>query len=190
MYRTVGILLSVLVFTSMPAFAYRIADVDIPDSIQLVDSDTTLVLNGAGIREKLFMDIYIGALYLPAKTTDATAILNDTQPASVLMHFLYSKVSKSKITDGWQEGMKANTTAAEMETLKPDLDKFNDLFLTMHEGDVVRIDYLPGTGTVVRINEEWRGTIAGETFFRTLLRTWLGSSPVSKKLKAAMLGTN
>ena len=190
MYRTVGLLLSVLVVTSMPAAAYRVADVDIPDSIQLVDSDTMLVLNGAGIREKFFMDIYIGALYLPAKTPDAATILSDTEPASVLMHFLYSEVSKSKITDGWNEGMQANTTATEMEALRPGLDKFNDLFLTVHEGDVIRIDYLPGNGTVVRINGEWRGTVAGETFFRTLLRTWLGSSPVSKKLKAGMLGTD
>ncbi|MDH3901367.1 MAG: chalcone isomerase family protein [Gammaproteobacteria bacterium] len=190
MCRTVRLLLSVLVFTSMPAAAYRIADVDIPDSVQLLDSDTMLVLNGAGIRDKFFMDIYIGALYLPVKTPDATAILSDTEPASVLMHFLYSEVSKNKITDGWNDGMEANTTTAEMEALKPELDKFNDLFLTMHEGDVVRIDYLPGTGTVVRINGEWRGTVASETFFRTLLRTWLGSSPVSKKLKAGMLGTD
>jgi hypothetical protein len=190
MHKTMGGLLCVLIFASMPASAYRIADVDIPDSIQLVDSDATLVLNGAGIRDRFFMDIYVGALYLPVKASDAIAIMNDAGPASVLMHFLYSKVSKSKITDGWHEGMKANTTADEMEALKPDLDKFNDLFLTMYEGDVIRIDYVPGTGTVVRINGEWRGTIAGETFFRILLRTWLGSSPVSEKLKAAMLGAD
>lgn len=190
MYKTAGLLLSVLVFTSMPAAAYRIADVDIPDSIQLVDSDAMLVLNGAGIREKFFMNIYIGALYLPVKTSDATAILSDTGPASVLMHFLYSEVSKSKITDGWNDGMQANTTPAEMEALKQALEKFNGLFLTMHEGDVVRIDFLPGTGTAVRINGEWRGTVADETFFRTLLRIWLGTSPVTKNLKAGMLGAD
>jgi len=190
MYKTMGFLLSVLLFSSMPAVAYRIADVEIPDTVQLVDSDTTLVLNGAGVREKFFLDIYIGALYLPAKTPDAAAILGDTGPASVLMHFVYSEVSKSKIVDGWNDGMKANTTAAELKAIKPGLEKFNDLFLTVHEGDVVRIDYLPGTGTSVRINGKWRGTVTGDTFFRTLLRVWLGSSPVSKSLKSGMLGAN
>ena len=183
-------LLATLILVCTPVAAYRIADVDIPDSVQLINSDTRLVLNGAGIRDKFFIDIYVGALYLPVKTPDADTILSSTGPASVLMHFLYGKVSKDKITEGWTEGLEANTSPAEMDALKPDLEKFNELFLTGHKGDVIRIDYQPGTGTEVRINEEWRGTIRNDEFFRTLLRIWLGSSPVDKDLKAGMLGAD
>jgi hypothetical protein len=188
MQNTACMLLTALILVSTPVAAYRIADVDIPDTVQLVNSDTSLVLNGAGIREKFFMDIYIGALYLPVKTPDANAILGDTGPASILMHFLYKEVSKKKITDGWNEGLAANTSTAEMKALKPDLEKFNNLFLTVRKGDVIRIDYLPGTGTEVRINGKWRGTVKGEAFFRALLKIWLGSSPVTRDLKAGMLG--
>ena len=183
------VLLTVLIFANTPVFAYQIADVDIPDSVQLANSDTRLVLNGAGIREKFFIDIYIGALYLPAKMSDAGAILNATEPASVLMHFLYKEVSKHQLTDGWNDGFEANTSPAEMDALRPNLEKFNDLFLTVRKGDVIRMDYQPGTGTEVRINGEWRGTIESNTFFRTLLKIWLGSSPVTRDLKAGMLGT-
>jgi hypothetical protein len=190
MKNTACMLLIALFLANTPVAAYRIADVDIPDSVQLVNSDTRLVLNGTGIRKKFFKDIYIGALYLPEKTSDAGAILGATGPASVLLHFLYKEVSKEKITNGWNDGLEANTSAAEMTALKPDLEKFNSLFLTVRKGDVIRIDYQPGTGTEVRINGKWRGTVESETFFRSLLKIWLGSSPVGKDLKSGMLGAD
>ncbi len=54
--------------------------------------------------------------------------------------------------------------------------------------DAVEDDGLPASGTEVRINDEQRGIVAGNDFFRALLEIWLGSSPVSKSLKADMLG--
>ncbi len=190
MYKPACLLLTILALANTPAFAYRIADTEIPDTVQLVDTNTSLVLNGAGIREKFFVDIYIGALYLPEKNGDAAAILNATAPASMLMHFLYGEISRDKITDGWQDGLEANTSASEMQALQPALDKFNSLFLTAHEGDDVRIDYQPGNGTAVRINGEWRGTVDDDAFFRALLRVWLGPHPVSNDLKAGLLGVD
>lgn len=182
------LLISLMTCTGLPAAAYEIAGVDIPDTIELADSDSNLVLNGAGIREKFFLDIYVGALYLPSRTSDVDAILDDSGPASVLMHFLYSKVSKQKITDGWRDGLRANLTADELRAIRAALDKFNTLFLDVHKGDVVRIDYRPATGTAVSINGEWRGSVTGEAFFRALLKVWLGARPVSNPLKKAMLG--
>jgi hypothetical protein len=181
-------LLSILIFTTAPALAIRISDVEIPDTLRPVNSNTTLQLNGAGIREKFFMDIYIGALYLPKKSTSAREILSSPEPASVLMHFLYKTVSKGKITTGWTEGLEANHTPAEMRMLRPILEQFNQLFLTVHAGDAIRIDYLPDSGTEVRINNVWRGKVAGDAFFPALLKVWLGEHPVSESLKDAMLG--
>lgn len=187
--RTMALLLMIsLMATGMPASAHQFAGVDIPDTVTLAEDGPSLVLNGAGIRKKFFMDIYIGALYLPAKTTDAAAILADTGPASVLMHFLYKEVSKEKITGGWNEGLAANHTTEEMAALQPQLTAFNALFDTAREGDVIRIDFLPGTGTRVLINGTPSGTVAGANFYRALLRVWLGANPVSKALKQGMLG--
>jgi hypothetical protein len=181
-------LLSILIFTTVPAHAIKISDVEIPDTLKPFNSDVTLQLNGAGIREKFFMDIYIGALYLPEKSASAAAILSSPEPASVLMHFLYKTVSKEKITAGWMEGLEANLSPAEMQRLQPALEQFNQLFLTVHAGDAIRIDYQPGSGTEVRINNEWRGKVAGDAFFPALLKVWLGEHPVSDSLKNAMLG--
>ena len=188
MHKPAVVVLLSLLFISLPVSAQQVQGIEVPDTLSVTNDDTMLLLNGTGIREKFFLDIYIGALYLPAATTDATAILNDTGPASVLMHFLYSEVSKQKITDGWEDGLEANLSSAELETIKPRLDKFNKLFRTVRTGEVIRIDYTPASGTEVRINNEWRGSIEGNDFFRALLQVWLGSHPVSKALKQGMLG--
>ena len=44
-------------------YSLNIADVNIPDSFSA--GGHRLILNGAGIREQFFMDLYVGALYLP-----------------------------------------------------------------------------------------------------------------------------
>ena len=181
-------LLFSLIFTCLPASALEIEGVDIPETYTFNNSDTTLVLNGAGLREKFFIDIYIGALYLPAKTPDAGAILSDTGAASVLMHILHSEISKKKMVNAWNEGLENNLSQKELTAIGPQLKKFNSLFKAVHEGEKVRLDYRPDTGTEVRINGEWRGAVEGNEFFRALLRIWLGADPVSKSLKQEMLG--
>lgn len=190
MHKPAIILLFCLFIINAPAMAKEIEGITIPDTHAFANSNTTLVLNGAGVREKFFLDIYIGALYLPARTPDASAILSDTGPASVLMHILYGEVSKQKITDGWSDGLEANLSDKEMQALRPRLEKFNSLFQTLHRGDELRIDYVPDTGTEVRINGEWRGVVEGNDFYRSLLRIWIGSSPVTKSLKQEMLGND
>jgi hypothetical protein len=182
------VLLFSLIFTYLPVTAVEVEGVDIPDTFAFNNSDTTLMLNGAGLREKFFFDIYISALYLPAKTPDAGAILSDTGPASVLMHILHSEISKKKMVNAWNEGLERNLSQKELAAIGPQLKKFNSLFKAVREGEKIRIDYRPDTGTEVRINGEWRGAIEGNEFFRALLHIWLGEDPVSKSLKQEMLG--
>lgn len=184
------ILLLCLFIVNASVTAKEIAGVEIPATVVLTNSTNALILNGAGIREKFFLDIYIGALYLPARTTDASVILGDTGPASVLMHILYGEVSKQKITAGWRDGLEDNLSDKQMLALRPQLEKFNRLFEDLHKGDRIRIDYIPGTGTEVRINDQRRGVVEGNDFYRSLLKIWIGSKPVTRSLKQEMLGNN
>ena len=186
MRRVTAILTSVLLVAGTTVRAAQVNDVTIPDTVTI--GGTTLLLNGAGMREKLFLDIYAGALYLPAHMHDVDAILSDTGPASVLMHFVYHRISREKITAAWTDGMRDNLTNSELQAQHATLDRFNALFTELHKGDVVRIDYVPGQGTEVRINNELRGTVGDNAFFRDLLKIWLGPDPASTSLKKAMLG--
>ncbi len=178
-----------LMLSSTLASAKDVAGISLPDTVML-GAKPPLVLNGAGIRSKFFIKVYVGALYLPARTRDAEAVLHHTGPVAMHMHFLHGEVSKEKLVKAWNEGFDANLDAAERARLGPRIERFNGLFRTARKGDVIRLDYLPGTGTTVSINNEIRGAIEGEDFMQAWLRIWLGKQPADADLKQGLLGTD
>ena len=170
------------------AMALKINETVIADSVTQTPGTPALKLNGAGIRTKFFMDIYIGALYLTQPASQAKSVLNDPGPKRVLMHFLYKEVSREKLVDGWNDGFRANTPDAGFLKLKDRIDKFNAMMQTVKAGEEIVIDFLADKTTVVTIKGEKKGTIIGSDFQSALLNIWLGNEPVTEKLKKAMLG--
>lgn len=183
------ILALVLMLSSPMVFAKDVAGVTLPDTVTL-GAKVPLVLNGAGIRSKFFIKIYVGALYLPAHSHDVDAVLRHTGPVAMHMHFLHSEVSKEKLVKAWNEGFDANLDAAERARLSGRIERFNELFRTVRKGDVIRLDYLPGAGTTVTINNESRDVIDGEDFMQAWLRIWLGKQPADADLKQGLLGAD
>lgn len=175
-----------LIFLCLEASALEIAGVDVADSVTI--DNKVLVLNGAGIRKKLFIKVYVGSLYLTAKQTTAGEILADPGAKSIVMNFLYKEVSPKKFADGWNKGFADNSSAIEIKALQERISQFNSLFTTAYKGDEIRLDYLPGEGTRVRINGIVKGSVPGEDFSRALLKIWLGPKPAEADLKDAMLG--
>jgi hypothetical protein len=161
----------------------EVAGVEIASSVTVAGQN--LVLNGAGVRKKFFFKIYVGALYLPRRTSAAEEALGMEGPKRVLMHFVYKKVTADQLVDGWNEGFEKNRAP---EDLRPLLERFNAMFGDVRKGDEILLDYLPGKGTQVTIRGENKGLIPGEDFYRALLNIWLGDKPADKGLKKAMLG--
>ena len=57
------------------------------------------------------------------------------------------------------------------------------------EKSVVHLDWLPDSGTRLTFNGTAKGSdIAGEDFYRALLRIWLGDKPAQDDLKEHLLG--
>lgn len=181
------ILALALMLSPAMALAKEVAGVTLPETITL-GARPPLVLNGAGIRSKFFIKVYVGALYLPAPVRDVDAVLRHTGPVAMHMHFLHSEVTKEKLVSAWNEGFEANLDASERARLDGRIGRFNELFRTVHKGDVIRLDYLPGAGTTVTINNEARGVIDGEDFMQAWLRIWLGKQPADADLKQGLLG--
>jgi len=175
-----------LIFLCLEAPALEIAGVNVPESVTV--ENKMLVLNGAGIRRKLFIKVYVGSLYLAAEQTIVGKILADPGAKSIVMNFLYKEVSTKKLVDGWNKGFADNSSAKELKVLQERISQFNSLFTTVYKGDEIRLDYLPGEGTRVRINGIVKGTVPGEDFYRALLKIWLGPKPAETDLKDAMLG--
>jgi hypothetical protein len=168
------------------SWAVEVEGVEIPDSVTV--ADTSLQLNGAGVRTKMFFDIYVGALYLPAKTTTTTEALDMAGPKQVTMTFLYKEVAQEKLTAAWDEGFQQNQSEEAMAELRERLQQFNSLFVTAHEGDVFIFDFLADGSTRVTLNGKQAGSIPGADFQRALLTVWLGDKPADKDLKKGMLG--
>ncbi len=160
----------------------------IPVSETVTLADTPLVLNGAGVRKKFFVKVYVGALYLPKKETRAQSIIVSAGAKSVRLHILYAELDSQKLADAWTDGIKANHGDTEFQALVPRLTQFNGLFRTVRRGDTIRVDLMPNGETHVMINEEMRGVVSGADFQRALLTIWLGEKPVDENLKQALLG--
>ncbi len=168
------------------ANAKEIAGVMVNDTLQTEDG-TKLQLNGAGIRTKLFMDIYIAALYMEKPSATAGEVIADKGKKRIVMHFLYKEVSRDKLVDAWNDGFKENSSAGDLAKLQERINQFNALFVDVKKDDVIILDYAQATGTVVTIKGQKTGTIPGADFNEALLKIWLGEKPVTSSLKDDLL---
>lgn len=187
--RIVSVFVIALIgFSWMQAEAKAIAGIDFPDTVTV--NDQKLSLNGAGKRKKFFMTIYVGALYLPQKTSSDQEALNMPGPKRVVMHFVYHKVGADQINETWDENFKNNLDEKERQRLATKLEAFKKLFRDVQSGDEIVLDFIPGQGTVVRINDQVMGTVEGDDFAKALLLSWLGPKPGDSSLKQALLGAD
>lgn len=170
--------------------AAELEGVKLADSARVSDAGPELVLNGAGLRTRVFFRVYVGALYLTKKTTAASAVISDTGAKRVALHML-RELSSDQFVSALEDGLKNNHGAEELTKLDAPTRQLRAIFDTVKTaktGDVIFIDYLPGAGTRIIVNGAVKGTIPGEDFNRALLRIWLGDSPADSDLKKGMLG--
>lgn len=168
--------------------AREVAGVTLEERITAANGQT-LLLNGAGIREKLWIDVYVGSLYLPSSSQDIAAIYANQGPYRIQLDIVYKKVSRDNLISAWDDGFKNNQDAETLEVLQQDLQRLYGLFdRDAVSGDQFVFDYLPGDGVTIRINDQAVGLIKGEIFKDALLDIWLGNSPADKDLKKAMIG--
>ncbi len=167
--------------------AAEVAGVKVNDSIRVGGSD--LLLNGAGLRSKLFIKIYVGALYVGQKTSTPTAIYDSRQPRRMSMRLLRDLDAES-LHSALVDGLKNNNSPQELAELKPQVEQLAGIMKTIgkaREGDTIAIDFSVD-GVVLRLNEEVLGKVAGQSFAKALLKVWLGDNPADSSLKKALLG--
>lgn len=147
--------------------------VTLPRRISVEGHD--LVLNGAGLRKKFIVKVYVGALYLPAPSADAEAILAANAPRRMVLQFLYG-VGPEKMCEAWDEALEKNTPGAGPELT----EQFRTLCGWMEKIEKTEqfvFTYLPGTGTTVDVKGVTKGTIPGKAFADALFKAWLGPKP-------------
>lgn len=168
-----------------PLWAAEIEGVAIPE--QVVVDGRNLQLNGAGVRTKFFIDIYVGALYLPRMTSSVEQAIAGEPPKRITMHVLYDSIDHEKLVAGWLAGFEKNQSEKALAKLKSRLDRFNAMFVDARQGDMLAFDFLTDGSTVVIQQGKQSGRIEGFDFQQALLRVWLGEKPADRDLKKAML---
>jgi long-chain acyl-CoA synthetase len=167
--------------------AAEVAGVKVDDSIRVGGSE--LVLNGAGLRSKLFIKVYVGALYVGQKSATPAAIYDSPQPRRMVMRMLRD-LDADTLSSALDDGLKSNHSPAELADIKTQADQLAGIMKGIgkaREGDVLVIDF-SADGIVVSLNGEVRGKIPGAGFAKALLKVWLGDKPVDASLKKALLG--
>ncbi len=179
---------SVLLLLSPLARSAELAGVSVDNVIAAKNGDT-LVLNGLGLREKFWVDVYVGSLYLTAKTTQVADILSSQKAFRIQMDFVYKEVDKEKLITAWREGFEKNQPKEILTKIEDRMQQFYDFFNSNAVAkDQFILDYIPGEGTTISKNDQVLGTIVGDDFKNAVLEIWLGNHPADKDLKNGMLG--
>jgi hypothetical protein len=181
-------LLLFLLLLPLCASAAEVAGVKIDDKTRV--ADTELTLNGAGLRKRAFFQVYAIGLYLPQKSSSPAAVLEQRGPKRVAIHMLRD-VGADAFNEALADGIRANHPEAEAKALEPRVKELATSIAELKEakkGMAIMLDW-NGKETLLLAQGQARGRpIAGEDFYRALLRIWIGDKPVQDDLKKALLG--
>ncbi|MFO8147490.1 MAG: chalcone isomerase family protein [Bacteroidota bacterium] len=185
MKKVLFLLFAVVTIASSSAQT-KAAGVIIPNNVSF--EGEKLVLNGVGVREKFWMDMYAGALYLDSKSSDAKSIINANDPMAIKLHMVSSLITSEKMIDAVNEGFE-NATNGKTSGISSEISKFKAFFSEeINKEDVFDIVYIPSKGVLVYKNGNEKGIIKGMEFKKALFGIWLSDKPADKKLKQGMLG--
>lgn len=176
---------ALLMMTSL-ASAAKIGGVEFPDALKADSSE--LLLNGAGIRKKAFLKIYVGGLYLNEKSSNADEIINADAPMAIKLEIVSGLVTQEKMINSLNEGME-KATNGNIDPIKAEIDQFTACFSDeIKEKDIFDMVYVPAQGVVVSKNGTEKGVIKGLPFKKAMFGIWLCDKPADKGLKKGMLG--
>lgn len=181
-----AVLLAAMLTAGM-ASAAEVAGVKLDDRVQVGAQE--LVLNGAGLRTKFFIKVYVGALYAGQKATVPATLIDSSAPRRMLLRMLRDMDADS-LHNALDEGLRNNLSAAELAELRSQIEQLGALMKgigTAKEGDSITIDF-GSTGIEVGVNGKSRGRVEGPAFARALLKVWLGDNPADAALKKGLLG--
>ena len=176
-----------------PAQALEVAGVNFQPQSQV--KGTTLILNGAGVRQQAASPLYTAGLYLEHKATTPEEALQ-TKGAKQVRVVMLRDINSNEFSDLLSKGLVSNSSNDELSNLIPEIMDLGTLIAErgkLRAGDSFVIDWNAANGTTIRVNQRGSRKPAIEVFAKpdlivALMRIWLGTRPADAGLKAALLG--
>jgi hypothetical protein len=149
----------------------------------------TLKLNGVSYLKKLgFVKVYAVGFYLENPTQDPQEIIESEQVKYMLTHYLTSKATAKKISEGFVELMEAGNPKDLVDANRADIEKYASwLDADMQPGLTSESVYVPGKGITLTYQGQVKGTIPGNTFAQMYYRYNVGEN-ADKKIREGLLG--
>lgn len=179
--------LVVFLMLASPAHARVIDGVSVPENLSLAGEKAPLTLNGAGLRTRFFIKVYVAALYLTQPANQAGHVLDDDAARVIAIH-LRRDVDAEQIASALLTSVAKNHGPSEMAALEQRLAAFKLLLPALKRDDVLRLEFPSDGKTRVVRNDRLLGTLEGADFQRALLKIWLGDNPADDGLKQSLLG--
>lgn len=171
------------------AVAAEVSGVKFDESVKVAGKD--LVLNGAGMRTKFIIKVYAAGLYLPEKRNTVPDVLKLEGPRRLTL-VMVRDISSDDFGQAFMTGLNNNIDNNEKARYVGQISKFGEMFgaiAGLKKGDVLHLDWIPGSGTQTELNGKKIGDNVPELgFYNAVLRIWLGDKPADSSLKPALLG--
>lgn len=174
---------------SQGASAAEVAGVKFPDTAKVGGKE--LQLNGLGVRTKLIFKVYAAGLYLQEKQTTVEDVLKTDGPRRMQL-VMMRDVSSDEFGNAFMAGLNNNLDTKDKSKIVTQISKFGEMFAlldALKKGDVLDLDWIPGTGTQCYLNGKRIGEVTPDLiFFNSVLKIWLGDKPADSSLKPKLLG--
>lgn len=169
-----------------PAHAATVAGVSLDDTLTIGEQSTQY--NGAGIRKKIFIKLYVASLYLTSPSADAASIIAADEPMAIRLDILSDLLTRKKMVKALDEGF-SNSTGGNTQAIQPQIDQMLSFMQDkISPGNRYTLAYKPGSGTHISRNGEEMTVVEGLAFKQALFGIWLSNKPAQDSLKSDMLG--
>lgn len=156
----------------------------------VVVGDRTLQLNGLGLRGVAWIKAFVAGLYVAAPSRDPGQLMAMQGPKRLRLKLMLEAPSK-ELSKAIAKGVRRNESPTVQSQLSERLAVFVGLvdgLGTLRQGDALDLDFVPGVGAQLLRNGKPVGQpVAGEDFFRAILKIFIGERPVDQRMKEGML---
>jgi hypothetical protein len=168
--------------------SFETEGVIVPRTIK--SQNNLLQLNGFGTRSKLWMDVYVQALYLTTLSNDPKEIIESDTEMAIRIQIISSMVTSNKLSKSLRKGMVKSVGEDKLQELKTPLGLLESLLNSQptKDNDFFNLIYNPKEKSIwVYKNDKLEGKIPGFEFKKAFFGIWLSDNPVDEKLKDSLL---
>ena len=181
--------LLVLNFTVNAQDHYEVEGTKVPRTIEF--NGQKLQLNGYGARSKMFIDIYIQALYMSHFLPNAKDIVASNTTMAIRIQVVSSLVTSKKLTKALNKGLARSVGENGIKKIEPQVKMLEELLgrEDTKVGDAFNLIYNSKSEEIyVHKNDKLEGKIPGIEFKKAFFGIWLSENPVDASLKEDLLG--